>query len=84
MLHNGALATWLVQTAGKAAAALLAPAFLGAAVAGVSGEPVLIGVGSLLGVIFFLVYLTNASAPLPDERTLGYLEDDVVDQTPED
>ena len=75
MIHNGHLATWLVRTAGTALVWSVAPVFVFGFLAVWSDEPALWGLGSFVGLVAFLVYLTNAVAPFPTKEVLDLLDD---------
>jgi hypothetical protein len=73
MIHQTALVTWLVRTAGKAGVALLVPLLAGATVAAMTGDAFWWGIGSLVGLVTFLLFLTGATAPMPNAVVLEVL-----------
>lgn len=76
MLHNTALTTWLVNTAGIAAAWLLGPPLVAAVIAGALGEPGIIGIGGFIGLIAFVMCLSTATAPIPTRTLLDLASGD--------
>lgn len=76
MLHQTALMTWLVNTAGVAAAWLLGPPLVAAVVGAVIGEPGFIGVGGFIGLVAFVMCLSTAAAPVPTRTLLDLANGD--------
>lgn len=79
MIHNSHLATWLVRTAGMALFWSLVPVFLLGVLGAAADEPGFWGLGSFVGLLAFLFYLTNVSAPFPTAEVLELLDDESSD-----
>ena len=73
MIHQTYLMSWLVQTAGRAATGLLAPPLVGGVVAGLSGDIFWLPLGSVVGVLAFLITLEAATAPMPTDEMVALL-----------
>lgn len=65
-LHLSRVATWLLNTIGKAIALSVLAAFVVGVVAAVTGEPLLLYGAGLAGPLTFALVLYSASAPLGD------------------
>ena len=66
--HLSRLASWLLNTIGKALALAMGVTVLMAVIAFATQEPWLLWVAGVLSPLMFASVLYNASAPLPDDQ----------------
>ena len=78
LIHHSRLVTWVVRTIGKSLAILTVCPLVGGLLAGWAEDPMVgVGVGALVGTVWFLVFLNTTDAPMPGDDVVALLDDEV-------
>ena len=71
MIHETHLATWVIQTLGRAAGAFLVPPLVGGFITFFTGVNDWAAWGSVVGIVGFVIYLSGVVAPMPTDDVIA-------------